>query len=170
MRRELIVLVVSVALVSCQGTAAAQTLMNPGGFRGGPTVPVPVGGLPGPVGGGPRLEPIKIDLKPTLPLVPTPTVKTGQPNGLQHPDSQVPKLPRPPSPPREPTPDGDVETPEVSGGATVDLPAPAAGQGGQDPSVPSTSSKSSGHVSWWVLIGIGLLVILLYGAKRGGRA
>ena len=169
MKAELIVLLASIALSPVQDAAIAQTLTNPSGLRGGPTVSGPVGGLASPVGGGPRLEPMKIDLTPTLPVVPTPTVKTDQPNGLQNPESQAAKHPNPPSPPPEPGPDGDAETPEVSGTPTVDLPVPTAGRGGQEPSVPPTSSESGRGFSWWILIGVGLLAVLIYGAKRDRR-
>ena len=169
MKAELIVLVACIAFSPFQHAAIAQTLTNPGGLRGGPTVPGPVGGLTSPVGGGPRLEPMKIDLTPTLPVVSTPTVKTDPPNGLRNPESQAAKHPIPPSPPPEPSPDGDAETPDVSGAPTVDLPVPTAGRGAQEPSVPTTSSESGSGFSWWMMIGVGLLAVLLYGARRGRR-
>ena len=169
MKAELIVLLACIAFSPVQDTAIAQTLTNPSGFRGGPTVPAPVRGLTSPVGGGPRLEGMKMDLTPTLPVVSTPAVKTDQPNGLRNAEPQAAKHSIPPSPPPEPGPDGDAETPDVSGAPTVDLPLPTAGRGGQEPSVPPTSSEPGSRFSWWILIGVGLLAALLYGAKRGRR-
>jgi len=170
MKPQTIVLVACIAFFPLQGAAASQILTNPGGLPGGPTVPGPVGGLSGPSGGGPSLEPIKIDLNPTLPSVPSPTVKTDPTGSSGGSQSQTPKLPKPPSPPREPPPDGDVETPDLSGGRpTVDLPLPSAGRGGNEPSVPPTSSDSGSGFSWWIVVGIGLLVVVLFGASRGGK-
>ncbi len=168
MKAELLVLLAGIVFVSLQHTAVAQTMMNPGGFRGGPTVPVPVGGGISPIGGGPRLEPVKIDLKPTLASISAPTVN--QPNGFQNIESDAPKQPIPPTPPPEPGPDGDAESPDVSGSPpTVDLPMPSGGQGGEELSMPTTSTEP-GRGSWpWIWIGAGVLAVLFFAGKRNRR-
>jgi hypothetical protein len=169
MKTELLVLLAGIVLAPLPHTVMAQTLTNPGGLRGVPTVPGPVGGVVSPIGAGPKLEPMKIDLGPTLHVVPTPTVN--QPNGLQNPQSDVPKRPVPPSPPPASGPDGDAETPDASGTPTIALSGPlGAGQGGQESSPsPTSSSQPASGSSRWLLIGVGLLAILLFGAKRSGR-
>jgi hypothetical protein len=167
MKAALLVLLTGIAFAPLQRTAIAQTLTNPSGLRGGPTVPGPVGGFTSPISGGPKLEPMKIDLTPTLPSVPTPTVN--QPSGLRNRESDAPQRPVPPSPPPERGPDGDAETPDVSGAPTVKVPAPPGGQGGQESSVPPPSSEPGSGSSRWILIGVAALAILLYAARRGGR-
>ena len=169
MKAQLLVLLAGIAFAPLQHTAVAQTMMNPGGFRGGPTVPVPVGGGISPIGGGPRLEPMKIDLTPTLPSAPGPTVN--QSNGFQNTDSVVSKLPVPPTPPPEPGPDGDAESPDVSGTPpTLDLSMPSGGQGGEEVMMPSTSPEPQNGSSRWIWITVGVLAFLLYAGRRGRRA
>jgi hypothetical protein len=56
MKPALLVVLAGIALASLQDAVTAQTLTNPGGFRGVPTVPGSVGGFTNPVGGGPRLR------------------------------------------------------------------------------------------------------------------
>ena len=168
MKVELIVLVAGITFAHLQHAAVAQTMMNPGGFRGGPTVSVPVGGGISPIGGGPRLEPVNINLTPTLPSISAPTVN--QPNGLQNAESDAPKHPVPPTPPPESGPDGDAESPDVSGTLpTLDLAMPTAGQGGPELAIPPTSSEPGRGSSRWIWIGVGVLAILLFGAKRAGK-
>jgi hypothetical protein len=168
MKAQLLVLLAGIAFAPLQYTAVAQTMMNPGGFRGGPTVPVPVGGGIGSIGGGPRLEPVKIDLTPTLPSISAPTVN--QPNGFQNAESDAPKHPIPPTPPPESGPDGDAESPDVSGPLpTLDLAMPTAGQGGPELEIPPTSSEP-GRGSWpWIWIGAGVLAVLFFAGKRSRR-
>jgi len=167
MKPVMILLVAGIAFTSLQHAVVAQTLMNPGGLRGAPTVQGPVGGFASPIGGGPRLEPVKIDLKPTLPSGPTPTVRTNPAIGSRNLEPEAPKRPVPPSAPEEPTPDGDAQTPEVSGGPTVDVSAATAGEGDPGPHVPSSPPKSGGDFPWWIVIGVGLLAVVLYRVKRG---
>jgi hypothetical protein len=168
MRAELLVLLASTAFACLQPTAVAQTVMNPSGLRGGPTVSVPVGGGLTPIGGGPRLEPVRIDLKPTLPTISAPTVN--QPNGSQNIGSDAPKQPVPPTPPPEPGPDGDAESSDVSGSPpTVDLSMPTGGQGGEGLNIPPTSSASRSGSSRWIWIGIGALAIVFFAGRRNRR-
>jgi hypothetical protein len=169
MKPPLFVLLAGIVFASLQYATNAQTLTNPSGLRGGPVVPGPVGGFTNPVGGGPKLEPMKIDLTPALSPVPAPTVKTDRFNGSKNAELDAPRQPVPPSPPPESGPDGDAETPEASGTPTVDFPMPTAGEGKPEPTAPATPSKPDGDFPWWILIGAGLLAMLLYRAKRGGR-
>jgi hypothetical protein len=167
-KAELLVLVVGIALAPLEQKAVAQTLTNPGGIRGGPTVSVPLGGMTGTIGGGPQLEPMKIDLKPTLPSIQTPTVN--QPTGLPNSESDAPKHPVPPSPPPEAGPDGDAETPDGSGTPAVDAPlATGVGEGPTELSIPPAPRESGRGSSHWIWIGVGAIAIFVLGARWGGR-
>lgn len=168
MKAELLVLLAGIVFAPLQPTAVAQTMMNPGGFRGGPTVPVPVGGGISTTGGGLRIEPVKIDLTPTLPSISAPTVN--QPNGFQNAESGAPKRPVPPTPPPESGPDGDAESPDVSGSPpTIHLAMPSGGQGGEKLSIPTTST-APGRGSWpWIWIGAGVLAVLFIAGKQNRR-
>ena len=162
MKAELLVLLAAIAFAPHQDTAIAQTLTNPGGLRGGPTIPGPPGGLTGPGGGGPKLEPMKMDLKPTLPLVSTPTVNTDQPAGSQG----IPEHPSAISPSPEPKSDGDAESPPVSRTTLGDLPVHNGGQGEPLASGRPKPSEPGDRFSWWMVIAAGLLAMLLYQKYR----
>jgi MYXO-CTERM domain-containing protein len=166
MRIQGLVLLTCIAFIPLQRPAAAQTLTNPSGFQGSPVVSGPVISPTFPIGGGPTLTPTSIDLTPTLPVIPTPTLQTGLSTGLDSQQSDAPELPTPPSHPSEPEQDGDAQRPESSGGVTVDPPTSAAGEGGQQPSLPPTSSESAGSSSWWILIGLGLVAVFLLRSRR----
>ena len=168
MKARLLALVVGIAFAPLPQKAAAQTLMNPGGFRGGPTVSVPVGGMAGSIGGGTQFEPKVIDLKPTLPSIQTPAVN--QPTGLPNSESDAPKHPVPPSPPPEAGSDGDAETPDSSGTPAVDVPpATGAGEGKTELSIPPVPPESGRGSSHWIWIGVGAIAVFFLGARWGGR-
>ena len=168
MKARLLALVVGIAFAPLPQKAAAQTLPNPGGIRSGPDVVVPLGGLTWPVGGWPQLEPKVIDLKPTLPSIPTPTVN--QPTGLPNSESDAPKHPVPPSPPPEAGPDGDAETPDGSGTPAVDVPpATGAGERPTELSIPPAPRESGRGSSHWIWIGVGAIAIFFLGARWGGK-
>ncbi len=168
MKAELLVLVVGIAFAPLQQKAAAQTLTNPGGFRSGPDIVVPLGGMTWPVGGGPQLEPKVIDLKPTLPSIQTPTVN--QPAGVQNSEPDAPVHPVPPSPPPEAGPDGDAETPDGSATPTIDVPlATGVGEGPTELSMPPVQPESGRGSSHWIWIGVGAIAIFFLGARWGGK-
>lgn len=168
MKAKLLVLLAGIAFGQLEPAAVAQTLMNPNSFRGVPTFPGPVGGSTGPIGGAPALEPMKLNLTPTLTSVPTPTIN--QPDGLQDVERDVSKLPVPPTPPPEPGPDGGAERPDASGiPLTLDLSLPSRGQGGDDLAIPSTSHEPRSSFSRWIWIAVGVLAFLFYAGRRGRR-
>lgn len=172
MKSKLIVLLASLAVAAIQCPAVAQTLISPGGFRGGPTVSVPVGGLASPTGVGPTVDLTRPTLTTTLPAIQAPTVQTSPYKGSASPRSDAPRHAVPPSRPSEPGPDGDAEGPAESGPPAVSLPAASgAGQGGEEPRVPPAPSASNPdrYSPWWLVIGIGVAVILIRGATRGRR-
>lgn len=163
-----VVTLACVAFGLLQVATVAQTIANPGGFRGSPMVTGPIGGPINPVGGGLKLEPMKVDLTPTLPVVSAPTVRTGQSAGSPNVDSEVPKHPRSTPPPPEPDTEGDAAAPGGAGAPKLDLLPPLGGQGEPGSSAPPTTSSQPGSgVPWWIVIGVGLLAVMLYRAKHG---